>query len=91
MSSIAVQSGETVALGGLIRDSQTKSKVGVPLISEIPVIGNLFGTTDNSNDRTELLILITPRAIRGPSDAREITEELRRRMRTIEPLETLIE
>lgn len=85
-STITVEDGETIALGGLIRDSSTRDRSGIPLLSDIPVLGNLFRTNDNIKDRTELLVLITPRVVRNPDEAREITDELRRRVQAVEPL-----
>lgn len=86
-STIAVQSGETVALGGLIRDENSKGVTGIPLLSEIPLLGNLFKTTSDTQRRTELLILLTPRVVANLRDAREITDELRSRVRALAPLE----
>jgi general secretion pathway protein D len=85
-STVAVQSGETIALGGLIEDHRNNSSSGVPFLSRLPIIGPLFGTRDRSNDRTELLVLLTPRVVRGIADARAITDEMRRRLRTVAPL-----
>ena len=85
-SSIAVQSGETVALGGLIKDRNLDTKVGLPLLHKIPVLGALFGRTEQTVVRTELLVLLTPRVAGSQSEARSITEELRRRMRNLDPL-----
>ncbi len=79
-STVAVHSGETVALGGLIRDRNEESSSGVPLLSEIPLLGNLFKTTGDAATRTELLVLITPRVVLDRDDARGVTEELRQRM-----------
>lgn len=79
-SSVAVQSGETIALGGLIRDQQNREREGLPVLSSIPVLGHLFGSTEKLNQRTELLVLITPRVIRDPDEARSVTEELRERV-----------
>jgi general secretion pathway protein D len=85
-SSIAIQDGHTVALGGLITDKHTDTGSGVPLLRDIPLIGSLFGTTDKEHDRTELLILLTPRVIRNATDAQSITDELKEKIRTAEPL-----
>ena len=85
-SSVAVQDGQTIALGGLIRDSRTQTRSGLPVLSQIPVVGGLFGVHDSSVKRTELLVLLTPRVVRNPDDARAITEELREKIRTVEPL-----
>jgi len=85
-STVALKSGETVALGGLIRENQTEGRSGIPILSDIPILGLLFSTTTDSTRRTELLILLTPRVIEDPEQAREITEELSRRMRSLAPV-----
>ena len=90
-STVAIQSGETIALGGLIRDSRTEGETGVPLLMDIPLLGNLFKTTTDFNDRTELLVLLTPRVLQGAEDARAITEELRQRLSVLAPLQEKIE
>jgi general secretion pathway protein D len=79
-STVAIQSGETVALGGLIRDRRTDVSEGVPFVSHVPVLGALFGSKDNSTEKTELLVLITPRVIHNTEQAREMTNELRDRI-----------
>jgi general secretion pathway protein D len=89
-SSVAVHDGETIALGGLIRDRQSQGKAGIPGLSDIPVVGALFGTKTTSADRTELLILITPHVVRSPEEADAITEELRKRVQSVLPLEKMI-
>ena len=85
-SSIAVQSGETVALGGLIKEKVTDTKTGIPILHKIPILGALFGNTSETTTRTELLILLTPRVAGSQSDARAVTDELRRRMRNLDPV-----
>jgi general secretion pathway protein D len=90
-STVSVSSGETVALGGLIRDSDTDAVTGVPLLSDIPILGNLFKTTSDVQRRTELLVLLTPRVVRDSNDARTVTNELRRRLRALEELPPLIQ
>ena len=82
-SIVAVQSGETVALGGLIRDSSSESVSGIPVLKDIPLLGNLFKSTGVDSNRSELLVLITPRVIRGPAQARAVTDELRKRLTTL--------
>ena len=83
-SKVNVQTGQTVVLGGLIQDSESRTRDRVPLLGEIPVIGNLFGTTDNANQRNELIVFITPRVIRNSEDARDVSEELRSRLRSLQ-------
>lgn len=85
-SRVAVRSGETVVLGGLMRDNNNNGKQGVPWLHEIPVLGYLFGATTISNVRTELLVMITPRVVQGDQDLRELGAEMRRRMDSLRVL-----
>jgi general secretion pathway protein D len=82
-SSIAIQSGEAVVLGGLIRDSKTADSTGIPLLSDIPNVGDIFKTHTNEHDRTELIIIIQPRVVWDRSDAREASDEIRAKMHSI--------
>jgi general secretion pathway protein D len=90
VTSVIVQDGQTVALGGLIQDTRQQAKSGLPLLSDIPVFGSLFGTTTNSTARTELLVLVSPKIIRNGQDAHDMTEDLRNRMRTLKPLDVRV-
>ncbi len=83
---IAVQSGQTVLLGGLIGESEVAGKDGVPGLSRIPLLGNLFGHTKKNRTRTELIVLITPRVVGNAVDARSITEEYQRRFESLPPI-----
>ena len=80
-SKVAVRSGETIVLGGLIKDAKKSGKAGVPYLHDIPVLGNLFGTTSSDEARTELLVVITPRVVRTDIDIRSVSEDLRDRMK----------
>jgi general secretion pathway protein D len=82
-SRIAVRSGASVVLGGLIRDNDAKSKSGVPLLMDIPVLGSLFSNTSNTLVRTELLIFITPRVVETDDELRALSAEMRDRMQGI--------
>lgn len=83
-SKVSVRSGETLVLGGLIRDNTTTSRSGVPILHDIPVIGNLFGTTTRDTARTELLVVITPRVVRSDQEMRDVSEEFRSRLKGLE-------
>jgi general secretion pathway protein D len=83
---VAVQSGETLLLGGLIQDNQTENDAGLPLISKVPFLRNLFGNTKNHKDRTELIELITPRVIRNPEEGRAATIEYTRQFQSLAPM-----
>lgn len=82
-SSVAVQSGETIVLGGLIKEDNTYNRYGVPLLHEIPLIGPLFGSTTRNKDKNELVVLITPRVVNSRQDAQSITDEFRRKLSSI--------
>lgn len=84
-SSIAVQNGQTILLGGLIQEADRRTKSGIPVLSDAPVIGGLFGTRGNSTSRTELIVLLTPRVVRNPNEVRGITDELRARIQSLAP------
>ncbi|AEG01176.1 type II secretion system secretin GspD [Methylomonas methanica] len=82
-SSVAVQSGETIVLGGLIKENNDYKRDGVPLLHEIPIIGPLFGGTTRNKDKSELVVLITPRVVNSRQDASLITDEFRRKLSSI--------
>jgi general secretion pathway protein D len=84
-TSVAVQDGETVALGGLIKNEIQKGRSTIPLLGSIPILGHLFGDTTGGLIRTELVVLLTPRVVRTPVDARAITKELREKLEEAAP------
>jgi general secretion pathway protein D len=84
-SKVAVRSGETLVLGGLIRDNSTSGKSGLPGLQDIPILGALFGTNTKNTNRTELLVVITPRVVRTEQDVRQVGQELKDRMKTLYP------
>ncbi|MET1070888.1 MAG: type II secretion system secretin GspD [Pseudomonas prosekii] len=80
---IAVQSGQTVLLGGLIKQDNAESTSSVPGLSSIPGLKWLFGSTSKSRDRTELIVLITPRVVTNAGQARQVTDEYRQQMQLL--------
>ncbi|MBP5947788.1 MULTISPECIES: type II secretion system secretin GspD [unclassified Pseudomonas] len=80
---IAVQSGQTVLLGGLIKQDNAESTSSVPGLSKIPGLKWLFGNTSKSRDRTELIVLITPRVVTSASQARQVTDDYRQQMQLL--------
>ena len=79
-SSVAVTDGETIVLGGLISDTVSDTRNGIPWLYELPVIGPLFGSTNKKNDKTELVVLITPRVVTSKQDSRVISDEFKRKL-----------
>ena len=87
-SKVAVQSGQTLVLGGLIRDETSNNQSGIPGLYKLPIVGPLFGGTNKEFERTELVVLITPTVINNSFEAEQVTNELKERMRGIIPLES---
>ena len=83
---LSVMDGQTAALAGMLRDTDTWGRAGIPLLSKIPFIGGLFGGTTRNNNRTEVIILITPRVIRTPEKFEEITRGMLDSLRNISRL-----
>ena len=79
-------SGDTVLLAGLIQDSTTRGATGLPGLSRIPIIGGLFGQQTNSQDRTDVVVLLTATIMRNQEELRTMTDEYSRRFRAMEPL-----
>jgi general secretion pathway protein D len=79
-STVIVHNGQTIVLGGLFRENTSNSKGGIPGLMEIPVVGNLFSNTTRDINRTELIITLTPKVVRNPREAQEISQELRERI-----------
>jgi general secretion pathway protein D len=79
-TTVAVKDGESLALGGLMQDRSSLARDQLPILGEVPVIGNLFKSKDDRIRRTELLIIMTPRVIRDANQVRQITDEFRDRM-----------
>ncbi|MBV0934279.1 type II secretion system secretin GspD [Marinobacterium weihaiense] len=83
-TSVAVQSGETLVLGGLIKENKTNGGDGVPYLRHMPVVGWAFGSRGKSVNRTELVVMITPTAVTDTEDAREVTREYQNKLRGLE-------
>jgi type II secretion system protein D len=75
-----VQDGDTLAIGGIIAENKTNSRVGIPYLMDIPVLGRFFGTTSDDIRRTELIMLITPHVIRNRSEGTAATDELKSKL-----------
>ncbi|MFU8832497.1 MAG: type II secretion system secretin GspD [Wenzhouxiangella sp.] len=83
---VAVQSGQTIILGGLIAETTNDERSGVPYLQRIPGIGALFRSTEIGIQRTETVVLITPTVVDSTERLREVSDEFRRKFRGLEPL-----
>jgi general secretion pathway protein D len=69
-----------IVIGGLISDSKTVTKSGVPLLSRIPLLGALFGTHESVTSKTELILLLTPHIITDHTQSKNVTDEFKEKM-----------
>jgi general secretion pathway protein D len=76
-TSVVINDGEALALGGLIQERETNGKTKVPVLGDVPLLGNAFRQKTNAIARTELIIFIRPRVIRDMDEAKRITREFR--------------
>jgi type IV pilus assembly protein PilQ len=67
---VLVENGGTVVLGGIFQQTERTADTKTPLLGDIPVVGNLFKSTSKTNDKTELLIFITPKIVTDKLSAR---------------------
>jgi len=89
-SSVIVQSGQTVVLGGLILETTNEGKSGIPVLMNIPLLGKLFSSTSEDVFRTELIVTVTPRVVENQRAMQQVTEELRARMKKASEYESLV-
>jgi general secretion pathway protein D len=82
-STISVASEDSILLGGLIQDQDNRDTSGIPFLSDIPILGALFGTRNNSAGRTELIIFMTPHVLSNESQVRDVTETVRRQFQDL--------
>jgi general secretion pathway protein D len=83
-TTVAVQNNQTVVLGGLIEDASEDAKSGIPGLHKVPIVGDLFGETVRITDRKELVVILTPKVIRGEKDVLDINQDFRRRLKGLE-------
>jgi general secretion pathway protein D len=82
-STVSVADGQTVLLGGLISDEDDRTQNGIPGLRQLRVVGDLFGTTNNSKTRSEIIVFVRPRLINDGIDAQNVAEEFRARLNTM--------
>ena len=83
-TNVMVGSGDTMLMGGLFQEKGSTSSTGLPFVSSIPILGGLFGQQGWTSNRTELVLLITPRVLSTTEETRGVVDELRKRLRSIE-------
>jgi general secretion pathway protein D len=73
-TTVSVKNGETIILGGIIRSTVSSTVKKIPLLGDIPLLGELFKSTSKQNVKTELLVFLTPRIVRTPEEAAALRE-----------------
>jgi len=84
---VSVQDRDTIMLGGYIRTSKNRTSSGVPLLKDIPLLGNLFRSSSQDNARSELIVLLRPTVLKTPKDAALLTTSERDRLPGIREME----
>jgi general secretion pathway protein D len=79
-----VNDGDTVAIGGIIKQDNTFASGGVPFLHKIPIVGAAFGAKSVTTAKTELIIFLTPRVIYDESGVVTVSDELKTRMRRLQ-------
>lgn len=79
-TTVSVKDGETIILGGIIRNQVTSTVKKIPLLGDLPLLGKIFRSTDKGNVKTELMIFMTPRVVRDPEEARKLYEQEQNRL-----------
>jgi general secretion pathway protein D len=74
-TNLVAQDGQTIIIGGLIREDVTRGSAGLPFLSRIPILKYLFGSVTNEKQRTELIILLTPHVVRNMQEAKDVTSD----------------
>jgi general secretion pathway protein D len=83
ITSAIVQDGHTLIIGGIISENKRKDRVGIPFLSEIPVLGYLFGSTTDSTERRELILMVTPHVVATHDEADLLTREYESRIKAV--------
>ncbi len=78
-----VQDGHSMLIGGLISTKKTRTRSGIPVLSNIPILGSLFSTTNEEEVKTELIVMVTPHLIRSEEDIDKIVKDFQNRVKTI--------
>ncbi|MCP4981455.1 MAG: type II secretion system secretin GspD [Gammaproteobacteria bacterium] len=90
-STVAVQDGRTIVLGGLITENEVESESGLPGLHGLPIIGALFGKTSTSTVKSELIVLITPKVIFNHENATRLTREYAQKLELLKSSIEIVE
>ncbi|MDX1980590.1 MAG: type II secretion system secretin GspD [Bryobacteraceae bacterium] len=83
---VTVQDGDTIAIAGIIQETDTSSSAGIPFLNRLPGVGAVFGSRSYSKERTELVVFMTPRVIYDTGEVVEASDEVRSRLKKLNKL-----
>ncbi|GJE00836.1 Type 3 secretion system secretin [Methylobacterium isbiliense] len=89
-TSVAVSDGHSLAIGGLVQEKGQIRNENLPVLSDLPVIGSAFRNRVDHRVRTELLVFIRPRVIRGTAEADRIAEDFRQQFKAMMPVRPVL-
>lgn len=79
-TTVSVKDGETIVLGGIIRSTVSSTVSKVPILGDLPILGNLFRNKSKEKQKTELLVFLTPKIVRDPAEAKRLREETQKEL-----------
>jgi len=82
-TSVSIQDGQTVVLGGIMKESRSQTITKIPLLGDLPLVGGLFRKKEITKGKTELLVFLTPRVVRTPEQARALTQQQQGQLRGV--------
>lgn len=82
-TSLVVKNGHTILIGGIIETREKVNITKIPLVGDIPILGNLFKSKNKTKDKTELLVLITPYVIDNPDEASQMTKRFEEKLKAV--------
>jgi general secretion pathway protein D len=91
-TTVSVKDGETIVLGGIIKNSVSSTVNKLPILGDIPLLGNLFKSTGVTKSKTELLVFLTPRIVRDANEARRLKEDTEKKLqsKTLKRIEEVV-
>ncbi|MEO0228296.1 MAG: hypothetical protein ABIL70_09640, partial [candidate division WOR-3 bacterium] len=72
--------GQTIVIGGLMEDSKSTKRSGIPLLNRIPLLGPFFGVRESEKSKKEMILLMTPHIITDHLQSRAVTEEFKEKV-----------
>ncbi|MDR3692472.1 MAG: secretin N-terminal domain-containing protein [Fimbriimonas sp.] len=86
-TTISAKDGDTIILGGMIRNQVTSTVNKIPLLGDLPLLGKLFRSSNSDHQKTELLVFLTPHIVRDPAEAKRLKDETEKEISISKPID----